>query len=204
MANVDLKQLINQVAAEKEKASDKKTDSTQVLVFELDKEEYAVSISVLREIIRVPDITPIPNAPDFIKGILNLRGQIVVLVDLEKRFHLVRENALEPKHIIITDLEGTYFGVLVDEVKEVLTVPIDRIRPTPDLVFAKIHAEYISGIVILGGEEEGDKKQSTKAEKSDTMPTRLIILLDLPKLLQEKELLQLGESIKTMTEGTTV
>ena len=185
MANADLKQIISQVAAEKEKATTKKIESVQVLVFEVDREEYAVNISVLREIIRVPDITPIPNSPDFIKGILNLRGQIVVVVDLEKRFNLVRENNNVAKHIIITDMDGTYFGVLVDVVKEVLTVPVDQIRPTPDLVSAKIHTDYLSGIVVLAS--GGDKQQS-----------RLIVLLDLPKLLQEKELLQLGQSIKSI------
>lgn len=202
MAEVDLKQIINQVAAEKEKKSIKKIDSVQVLVFELDKEEYAVNIAMLREIIRVPDITPIPNAPDFINGILNLRGQIVVVVDLEKRFKLVREGESVSKHIIITDVNDTSFGVQVDFVKEVLTVPVDHIRPTPELISAKINAEYLSGIIVFGG--EGDKIEKNKKkdpDKNTGVQSRLIILLDLPKLLQEKELLQLGESIKAVANN---
>lgn len=204
MATTDLKQIISQVAAEKEKALAKKIDSTQVLVFEVDQEEYAVNISALREIIRVPDITPIPNAPDFIKGVLNLRGQIVVVIDLEKRFKLSRENKITPKHIIVTEMEGTYFGILVDIVKEVLTVPVDHIRPAPDLVSAKIHADYLSGIVVMGGEPAvanvSAGKVKSKVKNTESGQSRLIILLDLPKLLQEKELLQLGESIKTIVQ----
>ncbi|PLX28374.1 chemotaxis protein CheW [Candidatus Parcubacteria bacterium] len=192
MPQDDLKQIISQVAEEKAGEEEKKIESLQVLVFELDGEEYAVNIIDLREIITIPEITPIPNSPKFIRGILNLRGQIVVVIDLEKRFDLVRENKIKSKHIIVTQVQENDFGVMVDNVKEVLTIPTDKVRPTPDLVSTKVHADYLSGVIVLGGEED-------EGEKNDQQESRLIVILDLPKLLQDKELLQLGKTIKKTT-----
>jgi purine-binding chemotaxis protein CheW len=198
MSNNDLQQVISQVA-NKESEEEKKVEQTlQVLVFELDNEEYAVDITDLREIIRIPEITPIPNSPDFIGGILNLRGKIVVVVDLEKRFKLVRENEVESKHIIVTEVNDNDFGVIVDQVKEVLTVPRNNIQSTPDLVSSKIKADYLKGILVIDDNEksEEDTDVDDKKTEEEKIKSRLVILLDLQKLLQEKELLQLGESIK--------
>jgi purine-binding chemotaxis protein CheW len=198
MAIKDIQKIIAQVAGDdSEKEAEKKKKNIQVVVFGLDQEEYAVEITDLQEIIKIPDITPIPNAPEFISGILNLRGKIVVVIDLEKRFSLVREDSQKAKHIIITEIEGSNYGVLVDQVNEVLRISEDSIQPTPDLVSAKINADYLSGVIVL------DKKNKESAAKEDESgdvksedASRLIILLNLKKLLQEKELLQLGEIIK--------
>lgn len=170
--STDFNNVISQAASERGKGQKAET-LVQLVIFELDKEEYAVPIEDLREIIRIPEIAPVPNSPEFIRGILNLRGTIVVVVDLEKRFHLVRESKAPPQHIVITEANGSTFGIVVDHVSEVLRVPVSKIQPTPALVSSKIHAEYLKGVVVM---EEGAK-------------SRLIILLDLPKMLQEGELL---------------
>ncbi len=151
----------------------------QYLVLEIDHEEYAVDINELQEIIKLPDITPIPNAPEFIAGILNLRGKIVVVIDLEKRFHLPA-HSVKPEHIVITESNGNTFGVMVDRVKEVIMLPISTVRPTPGVIASKIHADYLKGEAVLG---------KPGAE-------RLLIILDLPKLLQEKELMKAGQVIR--------
>jgi purine-binding chemotaxis protein CheW len=181
------------VAAEQLRGKKDVGEQIQLLVFVLDQEEYAVPIVDLREIIRLPDVTPIPNAPDFIKGILNLRGKIVVVVDLEKRFSLVREHKTSPRHIIITEVSGSDFGVMVDEVKEVIQVPVKKIQPTPELVSSKIHADYLKGVIVLGA--KGNKPAKAAPQKAPK-GSRLLILLDLVKLLQEKELLNLGQAVK--------
>ncbi len=196
----------------------------QLVVFTLDAEEYAVPITDLQEIIKVPDITPIPNAPHFIKGILNLRGKIVVVIDLEKRFRLVREEARELKHIIITEINKTSFGVVVDEVIEVLTIPVKSVQPTPALVSSKIHADYLKGVVVLKGGQKvnhkspseapklvigGDSKSTDQASVDKTgknesravaaSDSRLLILIDLSKILHEKELLAVTESVERVS-----
>ena len=131
------------------------------MTFELDREEYASSIGDLRGIIKIRDIVPIPGAPLYIAGILNVRGQIVVVVDLEKRFSLHRDTQAHPQHIIIVEVEGNVFGIIVDEVTGVLRVPVSSIKPTPALVTSKIHADYLNVVIVL---EEGIAEQPAEIE----------------------------------------
>lgn len=171
-------------------------ESMQLVVFELDKEEYAVKIAELQEIITIPEVTPIPNAPAFISGILNLRGRIVVVVDLEKRFNLVREHGeVVDGNIIITEVEENNFGVIVDKVNEIITVPLSSIQAAPSLVSTKINAEYLNGVVVLK-----DKKTVAGKEGDQKDGSRLVILLDLHKMLQEKELLALSKIVQKTAE----
>lgn len=144
----------------------------QLIVFNLGDEEFGAAIKQVREIIRVGSITPIPDSPDFIKGIANVRGEITVLIDLKARFFLRAKKELEPKHIIITEQEKNLFGLMVDEVTEVLRIPEREIKRTPELV-TRIDRTYISGVI--------------------TLEDRLIILLDLAKVLSEEELTRLSE-----------
>ena len=152
----------------------------QLVIFSLDNEEYAVDIKELKEVIKIPIITPLPNSPEFIKGILNLRGKIVVVVDLEKRFNLVRENKIVSKHIIVVESENTDFGVVVDQVKEVLWVDKDLVQGTSELASAKIKTDYLQGVVVIANEKK----------------SRLLILLDIKKMLNDKELISLEGTIK--------
>lgn len=201
MVKQELKDIIAAVGSDQDKKEKDLEDFVQLLVFEIDQEEYAIPITHSREIIKIPEITSIPHAPDFIRGILNLRGQIVVVVDLERRFSLVREKKAEPKHIIVTKVKGNVFGVIVDEVKEVLRVPKSSIQKTPELVTTKIKDDYLQGVVVFDPAETFRKEQKAdvvplrQAERSTT-EARLIILLDIIKLLEQKELLKLGESIQ--------
>lgn len=193
MSNIE--DTIKSVAKQQDQEKNKVEQTMQLVVFELDKEEYAVEIADLQEIITIPEITPIPNAPQFISGILNLRGRISVVVDLEKRFNLVRDNNDRVDgNIIITEVDGNNFGVIVDRVSEIITVPISSIQATPALVSSKIHADYLRGVVVI---IDQDKKSNNQEKKNGS---RLVILLDLQKMLQEKELLQIGKTIKDVIE----
>lgn len=197
MTNAIQKQAIQQVAAQANRTEEKAVETKQVVTFDLNKEEYAAGISDLREIIKVRDIIPVPGAPEFIAGIVNVRGQIVIVIDLEKRFSLKREGPAAHLHIIIVEVEGTVFGILVDEVTGVLRVPIASIKPAPKLVTSKIHADYLNGVVVLE-EGEAPKPGSTETEKgvAEKQKSRLILLLDIPRMLSDKELLQFGNVIQ--------
>jgi purine-binding chemotaxis protein CheW len=143
----------------------------QLIVFSLGDEEFGTDIDQVREIIRAGTVTPIPDSPDFIKGVTNVRGEIAVVIDLKKRFFLRTKN-VEERHIIMTEQEKSLFGLMVDEVTEVLRIPQEDIKTTPELVTG-IDRMYINGVL--------------------TLEDRLIIMLDLSKVLSEEELAKLSE-----------
>lgn len=160
-----------QVAGKKTGAQEG-TKIIQLIVFNLGDEEFGADIDQVREIIRIGTVTPIPDSPDFIKGVTNVRGEIAVVIDLKTRFFLRAKKEVEEKHIIMTEQEKTLFGLMVDEVSEVLRIPEIEIKETPELV-TRIDRVYISGVL--------------------TLENRLIIMLDLTKVLSEEELEKLAE-----------
>ena len=150
-----------------------KSGDMQVVVFSLGGEEYSVDISIVREIIRMVDLTRIPKLPEFIEGVINLRGQITTVIDLRKRFEMepvVSDN----NRIIIVDLKGEPIGIIVDSVSEVMTVPTGQIDDMPSIKHAQTQ-EYLKGICKVDD--------------------RILILLDLDKILTELEFAQ-TETIK--------
>lgn len=202
-AESEVEEVITEVVKEAKKEEEKIVPTEQLVTFELDKEEYASIITDLREIIKIPEIVPIPGAPEFIEGILNLRGQIVVIINLEERFNLEREHQVTPRHIVIAEVQDSVFGIIVDEVTDVMRVPVDSIKPTPRLITSKIKADYLKGVVVLEPEEQEAKEtKKVKQAKETKEAARLILLLDLPKLLAEKELLEFTSTIKKTVEKT--
>ena len=145
----------------------------QLVVFGLGKEEFGIDISRVREIVRLQNITAIPQSMDFVEGIVNLRGQIVPIVDLCKRFDMVGAGAMEEasRRIIVVNMEDQNIGILVDGVSEILRIPDEAIEATPPIVAGGIDSEFIRGVA--------------KVEN------RLIIVLDLDKIfsLEEKAML---------------
>jgi purine-binding chemotaxis protein CheW len=161
------------------------TSSRQVVVFELGHEEYAVPIEQVREVVKVPKITLVPNGQAFVVGVMNLRGQIVPVIDLEKLFELPATSQATAQHIVVSeDASHILFGVQVDQVSEVLRVSVGAIKPTPKMVTARISSDYLDGVVIL---EEDDK-----ANKTDNAG-RMILLLNLQKIMSDKALSQLKQ-----------
>jgi purine-binding chemotaxis protein CheW len=156
----------------------------QVVGFRIGQETFGVPISLVREIVRVPAITSVPNAPDYIEGVINLRGRIIPVVDLRKRF---REKVGEPSkknRIVVVELEGRLIGLMVNSASEVLRIPPADIEAPHD-VFQEGELNYITGVGKLRG--------------------RLIILLDLNKILQRGELRRLddvAESIDAVPAGS--
>ncbi|KUK14567.1 MAG: chemotaxis protein CheW [Synergistetes bacterium] len=149
-------------------------EELQLVVFRLGKEEYGVDIAKVQEIVRVQEVTHIPQAPAFVEGIVNLRGNIIPIVDLKKRFNLEGGDVSEKeKRVIVVNVGKQIVGIVVDSVSEIIRIPRENVEPPPPIV-AGIEATYIEGV--------------GKIDK------RLIILLNIEKILTEKE----KEELKTL------
>ena len=141
----------------------KAVEATEHLVtFYLEREEYGVDVRLVQEVIRLPEITQVPRAPESIKGVINLRGRIIPVVDLKKKLGLGELLASRQARIVVVKVRERLMGLLVDGASQVLRVPVSSIEPAPEEV-VEIDANYIRGVAKL--------------------PARLIILLDLQKVL---------------------
>ncbi|MFQ6056636.1 MAG: chemotaxis protein CheW [Methanosarcinales archaeon] len=149
-------------------------EELQLVIFRLKNEEFGVNIHQTQEIIKKPEITRVPNAPSFVEGVINLRGRIIVVIDLNKRLGLEVEGRDENSRIIIVEVDSEVVGMLVDAVTEVLRIPKSNIETAPSLVASQINIEYLQGVGKL--------------------KDRLLILLDLNKILSEEEIKQLKQA----------
>jgi purine-binding chemotaxis protein CheW len=120
----------------------------QIVVFKLGDEDYGIEIGQVREIIRKREITPMPRQPPYVEGVINVRGTIIPVVNLKKRFGLPLDASKHP-HTIIVESGDALIGMLVDAVSEVIRVPADQIHPTPS-VTTGVDSEYLRGICRLG------------------------------------------------------
>lgn len=148
----------------------------QLVSFNIDNEEFGIDILKVEEIIRVISITKIPNAPDFIEGVINLRGKVIPVIDLRTRLNKIRKPHDNNTRVIVVEVSGKTVGFLVDSVKEVLRIPKNITEPPPSMV-SGVNSEYITAIGKL--------------------EDRLLILLDLEKVLdykQKEELSQINYS----------
>ncbi|ASJ16087.1 chemotaxis protein CheW [Thermococcus chitonophagus] len=139
----------------------------QVVAFRLGNEEFCLEISKVREIKEMMPITRVPNAPDFVEGVINLRGQITTVVNLKKLLGYYDDEDLSNKKIIIAEVNGEIVGVIVDAVSDVLTLTEDQIEQPPKTLASKVDMRFIKGIAKINNGE------------------RLLIMLDLDKLLGE-------------------
>jgi purine-binding chemotaxis protein CheW len=155
----------------------------QVVGFRIGRETFGLPIAMVREIVRVPEITSVPNAPDYIEGVINLRGRIIPIVDLRKRFG---QKAFEPNkknRIIVVELGTRSFGLIVNSASEVLRIPPSEVE-APHNVFQEGELDYVTGVGKLNG--------------------RLVILLDVERILRRGELRDLDDvagSASAVAEG---
>lgn len=142
----------------------KAVEATEHLAtFFLDKEEYGVDVRLVQEIIRVAEITPVPRAPEFIRGVINLRGRIIPVLDLKRKLGLGEVAVARATRIVVVRLRDRLIGLLVDGASQVLKVPVSTIEAAPEEV-VEIDAHFIRGVAKLA--------------------ERLIILIDLSRVLQ--------------------
>jgi purine-binding chemotaxis protein CheW len=133
-----------------------------LVTFQLGKEEYGVEIATVQEIIRATDITPVPGAPSHVRGVINLRGKIIPVIDLRKRFALADVEARDEQRIIVVELGDKRLGMLVDSVSQVIKVPSDFVEEMPEEA-TSVDENFIRGVGKLDN--------------------RLIIILDLNRSL---------------------
>ena len=148
-------------------AIEKLESEMQLVVFDLTTESYGVDIGAVREIIRMQEVTRVPKTPTFVEGVINLRGKVIPVLDLRKRFSLHVGEVSRENRIVVVDVGGQNIGVIVDAVTEVLRITSDLVEP-PASVITTMESKYLMGIVKLD--------------------TRLIILLDLERVLSESEM----------------
>ncbi len=119
----------------------------QLVGFKIGKEIFGVDILMVQEIIRSAPITYVPNSPEFVEGVINLRGSIIPVIDLRKRLNLHGAGyAKEKDWILILDIAGRVTGFIVDSVTEVIKVEESSIDPPPDILVAGLHSQYIRGV----------------------------------------------------------
>ncbi len=144
----------------------KDKDMIQLVTFSLGEEVFGVDILTVQEIIRLLNITRVPRSPDFVEGVINLRGKIIPIVDLRKRFGLKTKVHDSATRIVVINMANITVGFVVDEVSKVLRLPSDMIAAPPGVV-SGLDSDYINGV----------------GKFNDL----LLILLDLDKLLSNQE-----------------
>jgi purine-binding chemotaxis protein CheW len=148
------------------------TAEKQMVLFELGTETYGLDISAVHEIIRMQPITKVPKAPFYVEGVINLRGRVIPVIDIGKRFGFEKTENDKNNRIVVINVQDTTLGIIVDAVTEVIRVPEDSIDPVSDIVTAG-ESDYLQGIAKIGD--------------------KMIILLDLDKLLsRDRELVDIA------------
>ena len=144
----------------------------QLVGFHVGQEEYGLDILRVQEIIRVQQLTRVPNAPEAMDGVMNLRGKIIPVIALRKRFGLEQIPTDRQTRIVVVEVQGTVLGFIVDSVSEVLRIPADTVAPPPHL--GRVKQEYVSGVGKLN--------------------ERLLILLDVEQLMSGDDLNGISEA----------
>ena len=120
--------------------------SLQIVTFQLGAEKYGIDIMEVKEIVDYEEIRSIPNAPIYVEGIYNLRGGIIPIISLHRRFHLQRPEDIEEDSLLILTIGGMELGIIIDRVLRVITIDTDEIQPPPQML-SGIGSEYIQGVV---------------------------------------------------------
>ena len=145
----------------------------QLVTFRLADAEYAIDIMQTKEIIRMEKVTLIPNAPDFVEGVINLRGNVIPVIDLKKRFHLREAEGVKNGCIVIVRIQKMEMGIIIDAISKVVHIPQADVQPPP-AVLAGSGERYITGVAKVD--------------------ERLVMILDLMKLFSFEE----QETLKKM------
>ena len=153
---------------QKEKQFAEKSDELlQLVSFNIGSEEFGIDILKVQEINQMVEITKVPQAPHYVEGVINLRGKVIPIIDLHKRFNLELKEYDKNTRIVVVDIKGNIMGMVVDSVSEVLRLPSSTIEP-PSEIATGVNSEYIKGVAKL--------------------EDRLIIFLDLSKVIDMNEM----------------
>jgi len=143
----------------------------QLISFIVGEEEYGLDILRVKEVIRIREITRLPRAPSFVKGIINLRGDIIPIIDLRDKFGLERQDYTAMTRVIVVDVDSRLIGMVVDAASQVVRIPADQIEPPPPIV-GGLSVEFIKGVGKLD--------------------ERLVVLLNIARILSTQEKVELA------------
>jgi purine-binding chemotaxis protein CheW len=149
------------------KADEARGELIQLVSFNLDQEEYGVDVLKVREIIRMPTVTRVPNTPHYVDGVINLRGKVIPIISMRKKFGLLEVDNDKQTRIMVMDVDGELMGFIVDAVSEVIRISGSEIQPSPAVVASGIDQECIAGVI--------------------NQTDRLLVLLDLEKMFSQDE-----------------
>ena len=155
------------------------TQEGKFLTFQLDREEYAIPIRHVIEIIGLQRITPLPELPDFVKGVINLRGKVIPVIDVRLRFGMPERAYDERTCIVVVDIDESFVGLIVDEVNEVTAIPAGQIEAPPTVQKGR-EMRFVAGL--------GKVEDSVK------------ILVDINRLIFEEELNRIEETMQENQE----
>ena len=155
---------------------EEKRKEYQLVVFKIGDEEFGVDIAQVREIVRLLEITYMPKAPSFIEGVVNLRGQIVAIIDLAKRLGIPSRPRGDTTRVIVIEIGENTVGMIVDSVSEVLRLSSENMEEVPTLIETEVPEHYIRGVGKL--------------------KDRLLVLLDLNRVLTSEEVARVERHIK--------
>jgi purine-binding chemotaxis protein CheW len=144
-----------------------KEERIQLVSFKIGNEEHGIDVLKVREIIRMSNITRVPNTPHYIEGVINLRGKVIPIISLRTKFSLPEAENDSRTRIIVMDMDNELMGFVVDSVAEVIRIAVNEIQPPPPIVTGGIDQECLSGVIH-------------HAE-------RLLVLLDLEKMFPPEE-----------------
>jgi purine-binding chemotaxis protein CheW len=142
----------------------------QIISFTVGAEEYGLEILKVKEVIRIKEVTKLPKAPEFVSGVINLRGDVIPIIDLRKKFGLPSREYSEMTRVIVVEVEDKLMGMVVDGVSHVIRIGQEQVVPPPTLV-GGVSADYIRGVGKL--------------------EDRLIVLLNIGKILTAEEKIEL-------------
>ena len=152
----------------------------QLVVFKIGTEEFAIDILLTKEVVVMREITGVPETEDFVEGVMNLRGNLVPVIDLRKRLRASGNASPEDRRIIVVQLEGRVAGLLVDSASEVVRITQEQVEPAPDII-TELGAGYVMGVINLNG--------------------RFITLIDLNKTLSADIVTELDEVMRVLSES---
>jgi purine-binding chemotaxis protein CheW len=152
---------------DKKEKDDSSGELIQLVSFKLDEEEYGVDVLKVREIIRMPGITRVPNTPHYVEGVINLRGKVIPIMSIRRRFGLCEIESDKSTRIMVMDVDGELMGFIVDSVSEVIRISEREIQPPPPVASSGVEQECMSGVI--------------------NQPERLLVLLDLEKMSSRED-----------------
>jgi len=149
----------------------------QMVSFAVGGEDYGIGIQTVKEVIKIKNITQLPKTPSFVRGVINLRGDVIPVIDLREKFGLPQEDYTDKTRVIVVELDGKSIGMVVDSVSTVINIAQNDIEPPPSLV-GGLSAEFLKGVGKIGEE--------------------LIILINIEKVLTAEEKIDLESSLEEL------